>query len=189
MKKHSSLQGYTFLLALISILLSSCNSNKSETTNNLVTSETDPIKITADVLDVVNSPLDDLIKISKIIPLETPNGAPVGEYIQMAVSETGILICNPYEQQLIVFETDGKYRCKIQQPGKGPGEYASISGQDWIRCQNSSNLDAKHDIVISDMMGKSLYSIRLMESLSMKPAIQEHCKLLEPCLITWLLVM
>jgi hypothetical protein len=134
----------------LTLLFSACNSIPDKS------SDSEPIIITQDILKTTDSQLDELIRINNIIPLETSKDAIVGEHVAISISETGIIIADYVHNQILVFYPDGSFRCKIDQQGKGPGEYSSISGQDWILCQDHSKKQTLHDIVIADRSGKKL---------------------------------
>ncbi|MCD6345970.1 MAG: 6-bladed beta-propeller [Bacteroidales bacterium] len=133
------------------LLLTACNSNNSEFNSTISINPTN--------FEINTRPLEELITIEKIIPLETNADALIGGIWGFAQSENGILIKNRRNKSLFIYNDDGSLRATINRVGKGPGEYNEIFGQDWIR---KSVTDSKNggenpgEIIISDLYGKKL---------------------------------
>ena len=124
------------------IILSCQNQNNNTSTISLHPSD----------LQFFSGPLEEILEIEKIVPLETNSDALLGGIWGFAQSETGILIREKGNKRLFIYNTDGSLRCTIAKEGQGPGEYNEIFGQDWI----PSKEGADDEIVISDIYGKKL---------------------------------
>jgi len=103
-------------------------------------------------LEIFSGPLEEILEVEKILPLETHPEALTGGIWGFAQSKSGILIRNKGNKSLLVFNEDGSFKTKIERVGKGPGDYVEVFGQDWI-----PSIDNKKDeIVLSDVYGKKL---------------------------------
>ena len=120
----------------------SCQNNNNTSTISLHPSD----------LQFFSGPLEKILEIEKVVPLETNEDALIASIYGFAQSESGILLRNKGNKSFFIYEEDGSFRAKIAKDGKGPGEYIESYGQDWIPSENST----KDEIVISDIYGKKL---------------------------------
>lgn len=135
--------GKLVLLLCIPFIFLSCQNQNNNTST---------ISIHPSDLQFFSGPLEEILEIEKIVPLETKLGALLGGIYGFAQSESGILIRNKGNKSFFIYEEDGSFRAKISKEGKGPGEYIESYGQDWIPSENS----VKDEIVISDIYGNKL---------------------------------
>jgi hypothetical protein len=60
------------------------------------------------------------------IPLETTSQSLLGNFLKIKIISTGILI-NDSQKRLHMFDFNGKHKWKIDNQGRGPGEYQSLT--------------------------------------------------------------
>ncbi len=100
-----------FFLSLWGLLLVACGSKPQQTASEQITIDFDAPEPTR--------------KIERVVPLETTSESLYGRFFRVRTTDTHIFVQDM--QQILVFDTDGKYLSKIDRVGHGPQEYITIS--------------------------------------------------------------
>ncbi|HEX2933884.1 MAG TPA: 6-bladed beta-propeller [Bacteroidales bacterium] len=109
-----------FYMLTASIILTSCQ-NRS---NNTSVGNKTVINIST------NAKFDDTLFVNskvKIIPLETIEPSLIGDLYRILQCNNEYYILDGNHKDIKVFDNNGQYKRKLLKPGKGPGEYISIT--------------------------------------------------------------
>lgn len=140
-------------------LIMGCNSNKPDIqNNNLITIEIDHKK---------NEPLllSSIVDSISFIKLETKNNEIISSPTKVQLFKNKIYILDRERNSIFIFNKSGDYLQKIQNTGKGPGEYLQLVDFE-INNQGIYLLDYPNNIIHYDFDFKYLQKIELKNSYS-----------------------
>lgn len=147
------------IFILVLYLLS--NSCKDSTTVN-----EDVYTITASIEQEEDISLFDFVSKVRLIPLETTDSSLVAHVTKIITSKDKIFIYDRIQNQVFIFNREGQFFSKINQKGRGPEEYISISDlaiNPFNGCLEI--LDPWGKLFAFDLNGKYLHSFRLPKDL------------------------
>lgn len=146
-----------FILALY-LFIGSCKD--SPTVNeNIYT-------ITASIEQEEDISLFDFVSKVRLIPLETTDSSLVAHITKIITSKDKIFIYDRIQNQIFIFNQEGQFISKINQKGRGPEEYNSLSDlaiNPFNGCLEI--LDPWGKLLAFDLNGKYLHSFRLPKDL------------------------
>lgn len=133
-----------YLFILITLTFWSCNND------NVKTSSISNTNVQIFDLENCADGLSDSLKIKelKYIPLETRSECLMSSINKILVRDNKIYILdNDVANSIFVFSLEGKFIYKINKPGKGPGEYISLTDFD---------VDKFGKIIVNDQMSRKI---------------------------------
>ncbi len=124
------------VIGLIGLILYTCNSNNEITikSSNII------YKVECSNEDFMN--WDSIIKLEKVVQLETTNESVIGNLYKGVVYHNQIYLLDRRNYSLLIFDENGRFLKKIGDRGKGPQEYLEL--RDFcISAKNIYTLDYK----------------------------------------------
>jgi len=107
------------------VIMLACFSSCQETTNEQKNIAVEHIKVDVQEKYPVGN-FEDYFTSSKIIPLETIENSLFAKIDRLSLHKDKIFILDRKSNAVLIFSNTGKFLNKIQDLGKGPGEYASL---------------------------------------------------------------
>lgn len=76
---------------------------------------------------VINTPLDSIIEIKKVIPLETNQNSFLTQIDKVCQFKSNLYVLDKNRNRLYIFDLKGNFKGMVGNRGNGPGEYIDIS--------------------------------------------------------------
>lgn len=130
------------LIIGVIMFFSACSSKENSTGD--ISIKTIPIATSSEDKQTFSQLVDSI----SFVALETTNQSLIGRITKLRFKDSRIYVLDKHQSNcLFVFGTDGHYLFKIDESGKGPGEFIEASGF----C-----ITEDHEIIINDFSGKKI---------------------------------
>lgn len=151
--KHSTLHSLSLLL----FICLACNSAKDKNEANAEHT----IKI--DIGNLSEFAMEDIASFHSMIPLESTDEIIIGRINKVELTDSLIFIFDMMQNNIFVFDLDGKYKYKIGEKGPGPQEYIRIMDFQLDESRNEIKLSdtGSKRIVTYNLQGDFLYAKRI----------------------------